>query len=169
MHEISVASGMLDRALEVAHENGADCIDAMTLEIGPATHVNPDQLVFCLETIATDTLAEGATIKTETIEPVAECDCGWRDTPEKLDLAISFAPDMRCPECENRVELVRGRECRLASIDVPDGAGEDVEQMDPTTTEEKTTEDRPSNNPTTDSATVAQAENQAPEPTESNR
>lgn len=122
MHEISVASGILDRALSAAEEHGADRIDAVTLEIGRATHVNPDQLVFCLKTVVEGTPAEGATVKTETVEPVAACECGWRDTPEQLDLAIGFAPDVRCPECGDRTELVRGRECRLASIEIPDDA-----------------------------------------------
>ena len=127
MHEISVASGILDRAIAAAEEHGADRIDALTIEIGRATHVNPDQLVFCLEAITEDTPAEGAVVRTETIEPVAACDCGWRDEPNDLGLVGGFAPDVRCPECGDRTELVRGRECRLASIEVPE-AGEGNEQ-----------------------------------------
>lgn len=122
MHEISVASGILDRALSAAEEHGADRIEAVTIEIGRATHVSPDQLVFCLETIAEGTAAERTTVRTEPVEPVAACDCGWRDAPEELDLAIAFAPEVRCPECGDRTELVRGRECRLASIEIPDDA-----------------------------------------------
>lgn len=120
MHEISVASGILDRALSAAQEHGADRIDEMTLEIGRATHVNPDQLAFVLETIADGTSAEGADVTADVVEPVAACDCGWRDTPAELELAVGFAPDIQCPECGDRTELVAGTECRLASIEVPD-------------------------------------------------
>ena len=120
MHEISVAHGVLERAIAAAEDYGADRIDEMTLEIGRVTHVNPDQLVFCLEAIVEDTPAAGATIRTETVEPVATCDCGWRDTPGELSLAAGFAPDVRCPDCGGRAELVQGRECRLSSIDVPE-------------------------------------------------
>ncbi|MDR5672184.1 Zn finger protein HypA/HybF [Halalkaliarchaeum sp. AArc-CO] len=127
MHEISVASGILDRAITAAEEHGADRIDAITIEIGRATHVNPEQLVFCLETIADGTAGEGATVRTETVDPVAVCDCGWRDEPDDLGLVGGFAPDVRCPECGERTELVRGRECRLASIEVPE-AGDRTEQ-----------------------------------------
>lgn len=123
MHEISIANGILDRAMEVASEHDADRIDAVTIEIGRATHVNPDQLVFCLESIVDSTLADGATIETEAVEPVAECDCGWRATPDDLDLAAGFAPDIRCPECGTRADLVQGKECRLTSIEIPDDDG----------------------------------------------
>ncbi|MFP4529797.1 MAG: hydrogenase maturation nickel metallochaperone HypA [Halodesulfurarchaeum sp.] len=122
MHEISVAHGVLERALAAAGEYGADRIDEMTLEIGRVTHVNPEQLVFCLEAITEGTPAEGATITTETVDPIATCDCGFHDEPSELNLAAGFAPDVRCPNCGGRAELVQGRECRLASIDVPEQA-----------------------------------------------
>lgn len=120
MHEISIAKGILDRALDVAEEHGADRIDELTLEIGRVTHVNPEQLEFCLAAITDSTLAADATIWTEPVEPVAACDCGWRDTPEELELAGGFAPDIKCPVCGSRAELVAGRECRLSSIEVPE-------------------------------------------------
>ncbi|APE95136.1 hydrogenase maturation nickel metallochaperone HypA/HybF [Halodesulfurarchaeum formicicum] len=125
MHEISIANGILSRAVDAANEHGADRIDALTIEIGRATHVNPEQVVFCLEAIADSTPAAEATIRTETIQPRAECDCGWEGTPESLDLPGGFAPNIRCPDCGQRADLVRGRECRLASIEVPDASPED--------------------------------------------
>ncbi|AUX08251.1 hydrogenase nickel incorporation protein HypA/HybF [Halalkaliarchaeum desulfuricum] len=120
MHEISVASGILDRAISAAEEHGADRVDAITIEIGRATHVNPDQLVFCVETVAEGTPIAGAAVRTDVVDPVAACDCGWRGEPDDLGLVGGFAPDVRCPECGERTELVRGRECRLASIEVPE-------------------------------------------------
>ena len=120
MHEVAVASGILDRALDAAADADAEEIERLTLEVGRATHVNPRQLRFCLETIVGGTIAEGATVETRTIEPELDCDCGWRGEPETLDLAVSFAPNVRCPDCGDRATLVRGRECRLASIEVPE-------------------------------------------------
>ncbi len=134
MHEISIANGILDRALEAASEHDADRIDALTVEIGRATHVNPDQLVFCLESIVDSSLAAGATIETEAVEPVAACECGWRGTPAELDLAAGFAPDVRCPDCGTRADLVCGKECRLTSIEIPDdvdGADAAAERPEP--------------------------------------
>ena len=121
MHEIAVASGILDRALDAAADvDDAERIETMTLEIGRATHVNPRQLQFCLETIAEGTIAEAATIETRAIEPELDCNCGFRGEPETLEVAIAVAPNLRCPDCGEPATLVRGRECRLASIEVPE-------------------------------------------------
>jgi hydrogenase nickel incorporation protein HypA/HybF len=119
MHEVSVARGILDRARTAAAEHGADRIVTLTVEIGRATHVNPDQLVFCLEAIVEGTVADGATIHTEIVAPEASCDCGWAGTPDDLGVVGGYAPDVRCPDCGARAELHQGRECRLASIEVP--------------------------------------------------
>lgn len=123
MHELSVASGIVDRALAAAAEEGADRIEELTVEVGEATHVNPDQLRFCLDTAIEETIASGATVTIEPVSPVVRCGCGWRGEPETLDVAISYAPDLRCPECGDRTEFEQGRECRLASIEIPDAAG----------------------------------------------
>ena len=120
MHEISVAEAILSRALDAAAEHDADRIEALTIEVGRATHVNTDQVRFCLDAIAEGTPADGATVRTDVVEPVAACDCGWTDEPEALDVGPTFAPDVRCPECGHRAHLERGRECRLVAIDVPD-------------------------------------------------
>ena len=120
MHELSIASGLLDRALTAAHDHGATQIDELTVEVGEATHINPDQLRFCLETAATDTPAAGATISIDTVPASARCDCGWEGTPDALDETIAYAPDVRCPECGVRTSLAEGNGCRLRSIEVPD-------------------------------------------------
>jgi hydrogenase nickel incorporation protein HypA/HybF len=121
MHEISVAEAILARALDAAAEHDADRIEALTIEVGRATHVNTDQVVFCLDAITEGTPAEGVEVRTEAVDPFAACDCGWSGAPESLDVGPAFAPDVRCPECGHRAHLERGRECRLVAIEVPDG------------------------------------------------
>jgi hydrogenase nickel incorporation protein HypA/HybF len=120
MHELAVAQGIVDRACEAAADHGADQVDEIHLEIGRATHVNPDQLVFCVETVAAETPAADASVEVETVEPAAACDCGWSGTPPTLDDLAVPAPDRTCPDCGARVELTAGDGCRLATIDVPD-------------------------------------------------
>ena len=137
MHELAVAQGVVDRACEAAADHGADRVDELTLEVGPATHVNPDQLVFCVETVARGTPAEDAAVTVEETEARGRCDCGWSGEPGTLSKVGVYAPDRTCPECGDRVELTAGRECRLASIHVPDetdrpAEGTDREENDPT-------------------------------------
>lgn len=120
MHELSIAAAIVDRALSVAADTGAEAVEELTIELGRATHVNPDQLRFCIETAVEGTIAEGATITVEPVSPRARCGCGWNGEPERLDVAVAYAPDVRCPDCGNRAELVSGSECRLRSIEVPE-------------------------------------------------
>ncbi len=120
MHELSVATGIVDRAVTVADEHGAETIKRLTLEVGVATHVNPDQLRFCIECATEGTPAAAATIEIETITPLGQCDCGWKGEPPTLEDTLTYAPNVRCPHCTERITLVRGRECRLSKVALPD-------------------------------------------------
>jgi hydrogenase nickel incorporation protein HypA/HybF len=120
MHELSVAEAILDRAREAADEHGADEVAELTVELGTATHVNPDQLRFCIETVAETTPLDGVSVAMEEIEPEAACDCGWRGEPPSFEGTAASVPAARCPECGSRTEFTQGRECRLSSIEVPD-------------------------------------------------
>ncbi|MEF8829936.1 MAG: hydrogenase maturation nickel metallochaperone HypA [Halobacteriales archaeon] len=122
MHELSVAQELVERAVEAAADHDAARIDELTLAVGRATHLNPDQLVFCVRTVAEGTPAADATVEVEMVTPCARCDCGWTGEPETLDDAAVFVPDPLCPSCGDRVELIRGRGCRLERIDVPAAA-----------------------------------------------
>lgn len=119
MHELTVAQRLVDRATEAATNRGADRVDRLTVELGEATHLAADQLAFCLTATAEGTPAEDATISFEHVEPAGECDCGWSGRPERLPDTVPAAPSLRCPECAGRLTLTAGRECRLASIEVP--------------------------------------------------
>lgn len=127
MHELSVAEAILDRAREVAADHGASDVEALTVELGAATHVNPDQLRFCIETVAAETLSE-VDVTIETMSARAACDCGWSGDPPTFDGTAAVVPSTRCPECGSGTEFTRGTECRLASIDVPEDTETPTEQ-----------------------------------------
>ncbi|MEF8756670.1 MAG: hydrogenase maturation nickel metallochaperone HypA [Halobacteriales archaeon] len=120
MHEVSIARQLLSRAEKAAAEAGADRVDGLTVAVGEATHLNPTQLGFAIETVAEDTLAAGATVDVETVPPYATCECGWEGAPEELDSTYIVAPNVTCPECGGRLEFEQGEECRLETVSVPD-------------------------------------------------
>jgi len=138
MHEVSIARQLVSQATAVAEEAGADRVEALTVAVGEATHLNPEQLGFAIETVAADTPAAEATVTVETVAPHATCECGWEGTPEDLASAYVVAPNVTCPECGARLEFAEGRECQLRSISVPDGA--DAAVGDERDDEETTTE-----------------------------
>jgi hydrogenase nickel incorporation protein HypA/HybF len=118
MHELSIASRLVDRAVAAARDNGADRIDRLTVELGAATHLAADQLEFCLGVATDGTPAEGATIEIEPVAPAGRCDCGWAGEPGHVEATVA-APDRRCPECGATIELTAGTDCQLTSIEIP--------------------------------------------------
>lgn len=128
MHEFSVAQQIVEKALEAAEDHDAEVVEGITLELGTATHLNPEQLEFGLEVAMEGTIADGAEVVIESVSPYGECACGWEGEPEGIDEMFSFAPDQACPECGEQVTLTRGKECRLVSITVPDE--DDTEQTE---------------------------------------
>lgn len=129
MHELSVAERLVDRAIEAAADAGVDAarIDELTVELGAATHLTPDQLGFCIEAVAADTPAGGADVVFERIPARGECRCGWTGDLEPLANAVGGVPDRRCPDCGRGVSLTAGRECRLAGVDVAETAAATAE------------------------------------------
>lgn len=120
MHELAVAERLVDRAVDAAREADAADVTAVTIELGTATHLVPDQVGFCLEAVATDTLVEGATVQFKRVSARGVCDCGWSGELDDLSETLAGVPDRRCPDCGAAVTLTAGRECRLASVEIPD-------------------------------------------------
>lgn len=120
MHELSIADRLLDRALSAAREAGVDRVDGLTVELGTATHLVPEQVAFCIDAVAEDTPAEGAAVTFERVPARGDCACGWRGELETLAKTVAGVPDRRCPDCGDEVELTAGRECRLKRIEVPE-------------------------------------------------
>jgi len=116
MHELSIAHRLVDRAVETARDADADQIDRLSVALGEATHVAADQLRFCLDAAVVDTPADGATVDIERVPPAGRCGCGWSGEPRRLDATIA-APNRRCPECGERIELTAGDDCRLTQIE----------------------------------------------------
>ncbi|MFB6128472.1 MAG: hydrogenase maturation nickel metallochaperone HypA, partial [Halorhabdus sp.] len=88
MHEFSIATQVLEAAREAAADHGADTFEGITVSVGEASHVNPDQLETCLEAAADSTITDGELdIELETVAPYAECSCGWSGEPAEIDRA----------------------------------------------------------------------------------
>ncbi|MFD1632617.1 hydrogenase maturation nickel metallochaperone HypA [Haloplanus ruber] len=120
MHELSVAEALLDHAAAAAADHDAASVEAITVELGAATHVNPTQLRFCIETVAEATFDADLTVHIDPVDPRATCECGWAGDPPSFEGTAAVVPTARCPECGGPTEFTRGMECRLASVTVPD-------------------------------------------------
>ncbi len=113
MHELSVTESILDIAVRHAQRAGAQRILAINLVIGDLTGFVDDSIQFYFDFLSKDTLAQGARLAIERIEPRVRCSvCGAEYAP----------PDSRlwsCPECNALGgEVIAGREFAVTSIEV---------------------------------------------------
>lgn len=117
MHELSMASSVLDVILEKAREENATKIYEITIEIGELLFLNPEQFQFCMELVIENTMAEGATL-TITVKPSKlKCKvCGnvfdWKTSPDDY---IAF-PILQCKCGSKDLEIMEGRELNIVSI-----------------------------------------------------
>ena len=110
MHELSIATQILETVLAAAAEHGAVRVEEVELEVGAMRLVVPEALDGAFEIAAEGTVAEGARLKQTEIPPRATCrHCGRAFEP-KLD-------DFLCPACgQAEVEIVGGNDIILKSV-----------------------------------------------------
>ncbi len=86
VHEYSIACEIFEQVIATSRAHGASEVKAVTLQMGRLTHTNPEQLKFCFDVLAEDSIAKRAEFLVEMIPPTVECECGYRgtvDTPGK--------------------------------------------------------------------------------------
>jgi hydrogenase nickel incorporation protein HypA/HybF len=111
LHELGIASDLLDIALSEAQKHGGKRITAVNLKVGVLRGVVPEHLHFLFGHVAKGTIAEDASIEIEE-EPVRiECEaCGPSE-------ARGFA--LECPACGKPCGKVNGGDSlRITSIDI---------------------------------------------------
>ena len=107
MHELSVASAVLDTALRHAEDRR---ILAVSLRIGHLRQVIPDSLAFYFEIVTRDTPVEGARLEQVVVPVRMRCEaCAHEWEPELM---------FRCPECSGTGEVLAGDELEVDSIEV---------------------------------------------------
>ena len=112
MHELSLMEGLSERVLAVAAREEAERVLTIRLRIGRLAGVDPDALRFAAEVVLANTIAAGATLTIEEIEPACWCD------PCNAPFAAS-AGCGDCPHCGTlSTQLVRGKELNLVAVEL---------------------------------------------------
>ena len=110
MHELSVASAVLDTALRHAEDRR---VLVVSLRIGHLRQVIPDSLAFYWDIVTRDTAAVGARL--DLVVVPARLRCGGCGTEWDMD----GTPEFRCPRCTvGEVEVIAGDELEVDSIEV---------------------------------------------------
>jgi hydrogenase nickel incorporation protein HypA/HybF len=122
MHELSIASAIVDTALRHA---GGRRVTQVSVQVGALRQVVPDSLRFYFEIVARDTACDGARLELEPIRAWLRCPtCGheWDPAPAPApghEALEPMLPAFRCPACERAdTEVLRGGELEVESIEV---------------------------------------------------
>lgn len=115
MHELSLATGILDMVQDAARRDGFRSVGQLRLEVGAVAGVEVDALRFALDAIRPGTCLEQAKIQIDTPAGTAWC------TSCRHEVAFTRFQDL-CPTCDG--PLVRhsgGDQLRVLDLWVLDG------------------------------------------------
>jgi hydrogenase nickel incorporation protein HypA/HybF len=119
MHELSIASAVVDSVLEFLDKHSAQKVLTVRLWVGELSHIEADQLRFCYMAITRETAMEDSMLEIEHIPAVVQCpQCSYKGRPKYWEdaLAVAPIPTLECPQCRGAVEVVEGNDCAIRTI-----------------------------------------------------
>jgi hydrogenase nickel incorporation protein HypA/HybF len=115
MHELSIASSIVEAVAESAAAYPGSRVKEVRLRVGALASIVEDSLQFCWEIATEDSSLAGSKLVIHLLPVVVHCEpCGF---DSELDGVQSF----RCPRCgEIAADLRQGRELEIESIELED-------------------------------------------------
>ena len=112
MHELSIAMGIVDAALDESQRRGVQ-VTAVHLRLGALSGVVKDALMFSYEVACQDTPLQGSQLIVEDVPVIVFCSQCQQE--RELRSAQLFA----CPECgAPTMDVRRGKELEVFAIEV---------------------------------------------------
>jgi hydrogenase nickel incorporation protein HypA/HybF len=110
MHELSIATSIIDIAEDFAREKHVEVIRKIEIEVGKLSGIVRDNLVFALEIAVKETVLKDAEIIIDETEGRSVCNaCGTEFVNNDW-----YTP---CPNCQSLdFEIMAGKELRVRSI-----------------------------------------------------
>ena len=97
MHEMAIAEGIVDVALDTLKANEGTIIHAIQVQIGALSGVEPEALHFCFDAVTQGTAAEGAKLEIEIIPMKGRClDCHREFSMEQYRHVCPHCARMAC-------------------------------------------------------------------------
>jgi hydrogenase nickel incorporation protein HypA/HybF len=111
MHELSIATDLVNAATATAKENHANKVLSVRVDIGELAIVNPEQLKFMYEIITEETILKGSNLEMNMVPADTVCRCGYRGGIEdKFTCA--------CPVCGMTLQILKGKDVVVTSIEI---------------------------------------------------
>jgi hydrogenase nickel incorporation protein HypA/HybF len=112
MHELSIATDLVNTALKTAQDNNAKKVMTVTVEVGELAMINPEQLEFMYDILVEDNMLKGSKLNIIKVPAVADCDnCGYKGPVED-----KFA--CTCPKCSLTLKIKEGRDICLKNMEL---------------------------------------------------
>ena len=121
-------SGVVEAVLKEIHRLERDegkviqRVNEVMLDIGELTFLGREQLEFCYGIIAEENRLRGSKLTIHTVP--AEVFCAECDYSGPIEYFREFhleTPILSCPKCGHTVEIVKGRECSVRSVNLEIG------------------------------------------------
>ena len=119
MHELSIASSLVESILAFVEQHRVTKVLAVRLAIGELSCVETEQLRFCYTAVTRDTAIESAMLEIDPVRALVRCShCSYEGSPKYWEDALSRAaiPTLQCPECGKAAEPTQGHECVIRGI-----------------------------------------------------
>lgn len=112
MHELSIATAIVEQAEEIAREDGTDGVSSVTVRVGELAGVVPDALHFAFEVARDGTSLASAELVVEEVTARAWCgECAE-------EFAVGMPPFFWCPRCDRPSQDLRsGRELEITGVE----------------------------------------------------
>jgi hydrogenase nickel incorporation protein HypA/HybF len=116
VHELSIATAIIEGAADVAREHGAPGVSSVRVRVGELAGVVPDALSFSFEVARAGTPLAAARLVVDHIAARAHC------APCADEFAVGMPPFFWCPRCDRpSTELLSGRELEIVGVELLDG------------------------------------------------
>ena len=125
MHEFSVMSGVVEALLkELEHlekKGGKEIqkVNEVILEVGELTFLGDEQIRFCYDILCEKSKLAGSKLNILKVQAEVHCkECGYTGGVNYYREFHLETPILSCPECKSTVEIMRGRECAIKSMNI---------------------------------------------------
>ncbi|MDL5206401.1 hydrogenase maturation nickel metallochaperone HypA [Streptomyces sp. ALI-76-A] len=112
MHELSIATAIVEQATELARADGTESVSAVTVRVGELAGVVPEALEFAFEVARDGTALAAARLVVEQVPARAWCE------PCAAEFPVGMPPFFWCPDCHRPAPTLRsGRELQITGVE----------------------------------------------------
>ncbi len=112
MHELSIATRIVNLVSQVMKEHSARRVGQIRVEIGKLSCIDPASLRFCFDAVIADSNLEGAHLEITERYPRGRCRSCGSEYEVRMD-------DFRCKHCgSDDFEIISGSEITVTEVEV---------------------------------------------------